>query len=599
MKKTLLFGFLSILAFASSAQNKDTRWEGLEEELNEILDTWQAASFAVAVVEKDKVVYAKGFGYADYENKVKADEHTLYAIGSCTKAFTSSLLGLLRAEDKLDFDDSPRNYIPDLKFYNTDLDNLVTIKDMMSHRTGLPRHDFAWYLFPTDSKDTLIQRIAYQEPFTGIREQWYYNNFMFMAQGVITEKLTGKSWGDNIKEKLFAPLDMKRSNVSIPELEKSENVAIGYELDDDKIKAMDYYRIRAMGPAGSINSSVTEMANWMIAWINGGKFAGKEVLPANYVQEAMSAQMVVAGGVPGGDYPDLHMANYGYGWFLSSYRGHYRVEHGGNIDGFSANASFFPSDSIGIVVLVNQNGSVVPSMVRNTVADRVLQLPKREWSKERKKRMDEAEKAQEEASASTTSTQKKETRPSHPADAYAGKYEHPGYGTFRIAVKADSLFAVLPLEKLWLKHFHYNVFQPFSVEEEGIDVENESPLRFNFATNDVGEIASVSIKIEPMVDAISFKKVPDIVAIEKSALEQYVGEYELRSQSIKAYTKPTGTLHLLISGQPEYELQALGQDKFSIKGLDGFVVEFRVTDGKAKEAVFRQPNGVFTAKRKQ
>ncbi|MBX2876864.1 MAG: serine hydrolase [Saprospiraceae bacterium] len=599
MKKTLLLSFLVGLTFTIEAQNKDLRWQGLDKELDEMLDTWQAASFAVAVVEKDKIVYAKGFGYADYENKVKADEHTLYAIGSCSKAFTSSLLGLLRADDKLDFDDSPRDYIPELTFYNSELNNLVTIKDMMSHRTGLPRHDFAWYLFPTDSKDTLIQRIAHQEPFTGVREQWYYNNFMFMAQGVIAEKLTGKSWGDNIKEKLFAPLGMKRSNISIPELEKSENVAKGYELDDDEIKLMDYYRIRAMGPAGSINSSVTEMANWMVAWINGGQFEGKEVLPANYVQEAMSSQMVVSGGVPGEEYPDLHMANYGYGWFLSSYRGHYRVEHGGNIDGFSANTSFFPSDSIGIVVLVNQNGSVVPSMVRNTVADRVLQLPKREWSKERKKIMDEAEKAQEEAASASVSNQKEGTRASHIAEAYAGKYEHPGYGTFRVKVKGDSLFAFMPLQKVWLKHFHYDIFQPFSVEEDGIDEEDESPLRFNFATNDAGEVASVSIKIEPMVDAISFKRVPEVVAIEKAALEQYVGVYLLGPQEAKVFIKPAGTLHLFTAGQPEYELQALGQNKFSIKGLQGFVVEFMVADGKANEAVFRQPNGTFIAKRKQ
>ncbi len=599
MKQTLLFSFLFVLAFQVFAQDKDQRWQGLDEELNEILETWQAASFAVAVVEKDKVVYAKGFGYADYDNKVKADENTLYAIGSCSKAFTSSLLGLLREDGKLDFDDSPREYIPELSFYNSELNDLVTIKDMMSHRTGLPRHDFAWYLFPTDSKDTLIQRIAHQEPFTGVREQWYYNNFMFLTQGVIAEKLTGKSWGDNIKEKLFAPLGMTRSNVSIPELKKSKNVAKGYQVSDDKIKAMDYYRIRAMGPAGSINSSVNEMANWMIAWINGGKFEGKEVLPAAYVQEAMSSQMIVGAATPGAEYPDLHMANYGYGWFLSSYRGHYRVEHGGNIDGFSANTCFFPSDSVGIVVLVNQNGSVVPSMVRNTVADRVLGLSKREWSKERKKRADEAAKAQEEASAASTSNRKEGTKPSHAAEAFAGKYDHPGYGTFRINVKKDSLFAALPLEKLWLKHYHYNIFQPFSVEEDGIDEENESPLRFNFATNDVGDIESVAIKIEPMVDAIIFKKIPDVIAIEASALEPYIGEYTLGPQGIKVYTKAGGTLHLFITNQPEYELQALGQDKFSIKGLDGFVIEFVISDGKAKEAIFRQPNGTFTAKRKQ
>lgn len=599
MKRIFLLGLILSLFSNLEAQEKDARWQGLDKELNEILATWQAPSFAVAVVEKDKIVYAKGFGFADYENKVKADANTLYAIGSCTKAFTSSILGLLRADGALDFEDSPRKYIPNLTFYNDELNSFVKIKDMMCHRTGLPRHDGSWYLFPTDSKDDLIKRIAHQEPFTGVREQWYYNNFMFTAQGVIAEKLTGKSWAENVKEKLFDPLGMKRSNFSIPELEKSSNVALGYELDGDEIKRMDYYKIRAMGPAGSINSSVNEMANWVIAWINQGKFEGKEILPTNYVQEAMSAQMVVSGGTPGAEYPDLHMGNYGYGWFMSSYRGHYRVEHGGNIDGFSANTAFFPSDSIGIIVLVNQNGSGVPSLVRNTVADRALGLPKREWSKERKERQDKAKEAQKEAGESTASNRKEGTSPSHALKAYTGKYEEPGYGAFSITLKGDSLFVILPLQKLWLKHYHYDVFQPFTVEKDGIDEKEDSPQRFTFSTNTMGDIEGMAIKIEPMLDPILFKRVPELVDIDKSILEQYAGEYALAGQVVKVYTKAGGTLHLFVPGQPEYELQALGEHQFAIKGLDGFKVEFQQKGGKYDQVVFNQPNGVFIAKRQK
>src|SRR5436190_22024688 len=136
-----------------------------------------------------------------------------------------------------------------------------------------------------------------------------------------------------------------------------------------------------MNPAGSINSSVTEMANWVITWINGGKYKGKEILPSPYVQDAISSQMVISGGVPDKENPVIHFSNYGLAWFLASYRGHYRVEHGGNIDGFSASTCFFPSDSIGIIVLTNQNGSIVPGIVRNTIADRLFGLNKIDWNK--------------------------------------------------------------------------------------------------------------------------------------------------------------------------------------------------------------------------
>jgi CubicO group peptidase (beta-lactamase class C family) len=157
---------------------------------------------------------------------------------------------------------------------------------------------------------------------------------------------------------------------------------------------------------GSINSNVNEMANWVITWINGGKFNGKEILPSNYVNQAMSSQMVVGAALPDKEVPDAFLSNYGFGWFLSSYRGHYRVEHGGNIDGFSASTSFFPSDSIGIIVLTNQNGSAVPGIVRNTIADRIFGLNKIDWNKRTNDAQAKAKAAAKEAEKKTTSNKK-------------------------------------------------------------------------------------------------------------------------------------------------------------------------------------------------
>ena len=169
----LIFCGLSSNLFAQS----DDRLKGLDGELEKILKSLDETGFAVAIVEKDKVLYSKGFGYRDYENKIKVDANTLFAIGSCTKAFTSSILGLLNKEGKLDFEDSPIDYVKELRFYNAQMNDMITIRDLMSHRTGIPRHDFSWYFFPTFSKDSLITRIQYHEPFTSVRNQYYYNNF--------------------------------------------------------------------------------------------------------------------------------------------------------------------------------------------------------------------------------------------------------------------------------------------------------------------------------------------------------------------------------------------------------------------------------------
>lgn len=590
-------------AFATQAQNKkataDTRLAGIDAELQKVLETWKTPGFAVAVVEKNKIVYAKGFGFRDYENKIPATPNTLFAIGSCSKAFTSSVLGLLKNENKLDFEDSPRKYIPELKFYNAEMDNMITIRDLMSHRTGLPRHDYSWYLFPTESRDSLIRRIAFQEPFTGVRKKWYYNNFMFLTQGVIAERITGKSWEQNVAEQIFKPLGMTRSNFTIPELKKSEDVAFGYELKDEAIiKKMDYYHIAAMSPAGSINSSVNEMSNWLMTWIYGGKFNGKEILPASYVKEAMSSQMIIGAALPEKEHTDIHFANYGYGWFMASYKGHYRVEHGGNIDGFSASTSFFPSDSIGIVVLVNQNGSSVPSVVRNIISDRMLKVAATDWNKELKDRRDKAIKEQKEAAATKTSSQKKGTRPTYSMSDYTGRYAHPGYGSFDVVTERDSLFAKFKLKKLWLKHYHYDVFAAHEVTSEGLQVSEEDQLLITFNGNESGEVSKLVVKMEAALDPIEFKRTPAKLEVDKSDLEKYVGDYLLGGSVSKIYLKGSNTLFLFVPGQPEYELIATGVHKFSIKNLDGFKLEFIEGDKGISDVNFIQPNGTFKAKKK-
>ncbi len=602
MKAIFLYALLALVSLSAGAQKKpaaDTRLAGLDAELQKVLDTWKASGFAVAVVEKNKIIYSKGFGFSDYEKKTPVTANTLFAIGSCSKAFTSAVLGQLRNENKLAFEDKPSKYIPELKFFNDQMNNTIQIRDLMSHRTGLPRHDFSWYLFPSDSKDSLIQRVAYQEPFAGVREKWYYNNFMFLAQGVVAEKITGKTWEENVRERIFKPLNMVRSNLSIAELERASDIAMGYGLEDEtKIKKMDYYHIAGMSPAGSINSSVNEMSNWVITWINGGKFNGKEIIPPGYVSEAMSSQMVVGAALPDASNPGVHLSNYGYGWFLASYKGHYRVEHGGNIDGFSASTSFFPSDSVGIVVLVNQNGSAVPSVVRNIISDRMLKVKPTDWNKELSDRRSKALAEQKKAAATRSSNKVKGAKPSHILAEFTGKYSHPAYGEFTITYDRDSLIANFKRMKLWLAHHHYDVFNSYAIENGKPDTTtSENSTQFLFFSNEVGEISKVALKIEPTLPALEFKRTPIKVDVSAGDLKRYGGEYELAGMAVRFFMKDN-TLRLFVPGQPEYELLPTGNHKFMIKGLEGFKIEFVEANGSFSEAVFNQPNGVFKAKRK-
>ncbi|HEV2354526.1 MAG TPA: serine hydrolase [Puia sp.] len=579
-------------------------FSGLDTSFARVLKDWHAAGFAVAVVDKDSVIYARGFGYRDYEHKTPVTPHTLFAIGSCTKAFTASLIGMLDHAGKLDIDKPVRDYLPELKFYTPAMNDMITLRDMMCHRTGLPRHDLSWYLFGTTNRDSMIRKIQYMEPTAGIRERWQYNNFMFAAQGVVVEKLTNQSWEQNVTEKLFTPLRMGASVFTIADMVKSSDAALGYGLQHDSvIKKLDYYQITALGPAGCINSNVLDMSNWVKTWIHGGKFEGKEVMPPNYVTEATTAQMAMGGGLPTKEMPDVYFGSYGFGWMLTSYRGHYRVEHGGNIDGFSASTCFFPSDSVGIIVLSNQNGSQVPAIVRNLLADRLLHLPYKDWSGYLKGIADKAKAEAKKAAASRQPDRAVNAPATHDLESYTGIYSNPGYGSFDITANADSLFAVFPHHTWWLKHYHYDVFVPYDKDpKEGIDTSDSEGdnFRIQFGMDASGTINSVSANLEAALGKpIVFSRTPRTTKITTIELQKYVGDYQFtESVTANVYIKE-GKLFLFVTGQPEYELAYTGSNTFSIKTLTGFSIQFNTDDkGNVTSMTSIQPNGKFTAKKK-
>lgn len=602
--KQLSLPFLSALLlflapFSGFSQSKnDPRLAGLDTLIQRVLADWHAAGVGVAVVEKNQVLFAGGFGFRDYEAKKPATANTIFQIGSSTKAFTSGLLGILSNEGKLDFDEKATTYLPELRLYNEELNEHLTVRDLTCHRSGLPRHDLAWYLNPT-TRDSFVYRMRFLEPSAGLRERWQYNNYGFLLQGVIAEHLTGKSWEDNIRERFFQPLGMKTALFDIWNAPASADVAKGYFEKDGAVKPMDYYHIEGMGPAGSICASATEMANWLITWINGGKFNGKEVLPASYVREATSAQMSMGGGAPPAENPNLFFSSYGMGWMLSSYYGHYRVEHGGNINGFSANVCFFPSDSIGVVVLVNQNASQVPAVLRNLVIDRLLGLHYVDWNFYLRSKAEEQQKNAAGVKKAEDLNRKKDTHPSHPLAEYAGTYENPGYGSLVLTVRNDSLFAGTPNAHFFLRHYHYDVFVPINLED-GIDADDDGPIRLQFTANLKGDIAQMhAIGLEPSVDEILFTRKTAAVAVAKNDLEKYCGNYELGGVTSRIYLRPDNTLMVFVPGQPDYETIPVGNHEFKLKILDGFSVRFEVgPDGMATAVNFIQPNGTFRALRK-
>ena len=438
MIKTISLLFLFTPFLIQAQKPTDKRLAGLDTFALRILKEWNAPGVSIAVVEKNNVIYAGGFGYRDNEKKLPVTENTLFAIGSCTKAFTASMIGMLEKEGKVDMDKPVRDYLPELVFKNDYTNKHATLRDMISHRTGLPRHDYSWY-GTTASRSELLSRIQYQEPSAELREKYQYNNFMYLAQGMVIEKLTGKSWEENLKEKIFQPLGMNNTNMSVIDMEKSSDRSLAYITEKDKPKAIPYRNIDAIGPAGSINSCAKDMAKWLITWINSGKFNDKEIIPAAYRGQAMTVQMATGGGLPSTENPDVNMSGYGLAWSMSSYRGHYRVEHGGGIDGFITSTGFFPTDSIGIFIVSSQ--STATTSIRNFIADRMLKLSYRPWGKSQLADKLKADTSTKVSPNNDSINRKTGTKPSHTMVDYTGSFENKGYGIAKFFIEKDTLWA--------------------------------------------------------------------------------------------------------------------------------------------------------------
>jgi len=238
MKQILTLLLTAVMASPAISQSKEKkpdyakRLSGVEKELNQVLADQKVAGYSVAIVYKDQVIYSKGFGYRDLENKKPVTPNTLFAIGSSSKAFTAAIIGQLEKEGKLNLDDLATAHLPQLTFKYDYMNTGITIRDMMCHRTGLSRFDYSWYLFNTPNRDSLIQRVKYMEPNAKLRQKWQYNNFMFLAQGMIAEKITEKSWETNIRERFFVPLKMTHSNTDIFLTQKDADASLPYSVDE-------------------------------------------------------------------------------------------------------------------------------------------------------------------------------------------------------------------------------------------------------------------------------------------------------------------------------------------------------------------------------
>jgi len=572
---------------------------GLDDFISQAMKDWKVPGTAVAVVQGDKVILLKGYGYRDMEKQLPVTPKTLFAIGSITKSFTVTLLGLESGEGKVDWDKPVRDFLPGFKLYDPVLTEQITIRDLVTHRSGLPRHDLVWYTSDFTRED-LIRRLQYLEPSKPLRSTFQYNNLMFMTAGYIAGRLNGTGWEDAVSQRIWGPLGMTGTNLSERDTQNSPDFGQPYRKGSD-LKA-ELKRIPfdlqcpdrcAMGPAGEINSNVEDMSRYLLFHMNRGKLEGKQLLSENNAVQMQIPQMVIPGAPA---YPEMGSQSYGMGFFVTTYRGHKLVEHGGNIDGFSALLAFLPADQLGVVVLTNLDGNPLPTIIANNVFDRLLGLDQVPWNQRFLEQEKKAKESEQEAKSKGYTPRKLGTHPSHELTEYVGEYSNPGYGTVSIAADREAFKLTLNKVSEPLKHYHYDVFE---VPANPLDPFEK--MKVMFLTDLNGEISALSMPLEPNVKDIVFTRVPDKQLTERSFIQAFVGQYEIPGSPVPLTVSLRGdhTLIASVPGQPDYELVPQRGTRFQLASVSGITIEFkRDPSGKVTEAALDQLGTVIVLKKK-
>lgn len=468
--------------------------------IEEQLQIWRSPGLAIGIINNEDVIH-KCFGVRSIESSETVNPDTLFSIGSCTKAFTTMALGLLVEQGDLTWDTPIRKYVPDLELADQFASSQLTLRDLASHRSGLPRHDLMWYGSYATRAD-LVHQLHHLQPSKPFRYVFQYQNMMYLTAGYLIEQVTGLTWEDFVTQQILQPLGMNRSTLDMSVIQNETNAAAPHAGDAEKIEVISHYALGATAPAVGIYSSLNDLTTWLRLHLNAGKHHGKQFIASKIVQEMHTAQIIMPP-VPEmiwRDYPEISLNTSGLGWAGLIYRGHSVVRHMGAIDGFVAQVAFVPAEKIAVMILSNMSGNLLPAILMFEVFDRLLGLESIDWSGRFVTYRDDTQRKIAAAREEQAKNRKPDCPASHPFADYAGQYTHPAYGTINVQCDGERLTATRDRLEFTLTHYHYDTF---TMAMKTMPV----PLLVNFRLNAAGDISELHVPFEPAVDPIIFKVV--------------------------------------------------------------------------------------------
>lgn len=455
---------ISLCAVAATAPAaavaQDPPLAGLDAYVRRVLRDWEAPGIAVAVVKDDEVVLAKGYGVRELGGDEPLDEHSLFAIASTSKAFTAAAVAMLVDQGALGWDDRVIDRLQGFRLSDPYASQELRIRDLLSHRSGLPRGDRLWYAAPFD-RDEVLQRVRLLEPASSFRSRYGYQNIMFLAAGELVEAITDTSWDDFLRIRIFEPLGMHRTRTTVRGLDALGNLATPHGRIDEEVVPIPWRNFDNLGGAGSIVSSVADMAQWMRLQLGEGEYEGRRLLSDSVVREMRTPHTAIPNSEANARvFPESHLQAYGLGWFLQDYRGRLVVRHSGSLDGMRTHVILVPEEELGVVAITNLAESRIPQAVVWHVVDQYLGPRDKDWNAVFLAEAEHARVEADSARASREAERLENTTPSHSLDQFAGKYESALYGTAEVHLEGDGLvLSVGPAYVGGLEHWHLNTFR--------------------------------------------------------------------------------------------------------------------------------------------
>ncbi len=529
------------------------RFDDYDQYAENAMHSWHCPGLALAVIRGEELLYQGVFGLRDVENNLPVTAETRFPMASCTKSFTAMSAAVLVDEGKLDWDKPVREYMPEFILNDEYATQHVTLRDMLSHRTGMPRHDLsAWRL--DVSRAEFVKRMKHLKFSCSLREKYQYNNLMYYVTPYLVEKLSGKHWEDFMQERIFGPLGMSASNLCPEPPQRGQVAAQGYRIEwepDGSLKAvirtpLEPYTELSPGGAGALFSTLADLIRWLKVHVNGGRLGSFQLVSPDNLKQMHLPHSIV----PGGGINEALMGTtinlYGMGWCIEPFAGHTLIQHTGGVEGHSLIMGFVPDEKIGVVALTNVADMPLIDVLLYESIDRALDMPERDWNRKFHDVFDPIIVAQAKRKQ-TTADEKVEGAPcSHPLEAYVGVYAADGYPDFAVRLDGDKLEAQSCFGWSALRHYHYDIF-------EWNIVDFDAWLKVRFLVNDQGEIDSVSIPIEEAVENVVFtRKAPELGAEIAAAV---AGVYETPVAGVAfSVTVHEGKVYLTETGEAPLEL---------------------------------------------